>query len=173
MNQIIENILTRRSVRDFTDQAISKSDLELLIKAGLYAPSGRNQQSWHFIGVLNQNKIQSLAKAVGQVAKKENYTMFNPTALIIVSNERDNPYGPEDNACALQNIFLAGHSMGIGSCWINQMNSGNCDAPEVRSLLTELGVPENHVVYGIASLGYLASEPRGIIEKKGTFSIVE
>lgn len=57
-----------------------------------------------------------------------------------------------DCACALENIFLAATSLGIGSCWINQIGQ-NCDDPDVRALLTVLGVPENHKVYGCAALG--------------------
>ena len=58
-----------------------------------------------------------------------------------------------DCACAMQNIFLAAKSLGIGSCWINQLGQ-TCDDPDVRAFLMKLGVPENHRVYGCAALGY-------------------
>ncbi len=173
MNEVINNILSRRSIRDFSDKPVSKEDIELLIKTGLYAPSGMNKQSWKFIGVINQDKIKELADAIGKALGRENYNFYNPAALIIISNERESVWGREDNACALQNIALAGHSMGIGSVWINQLNNGNCDNAEVRALLTSLGVPEDHVVYGVAALGYSTSKAKGIVEKTGEFVIVE
>lgn len=62
-----------------------------------------------------------------------------------------------DCACALQNIFLAAKSLGIGSCWINQLGQ-TCDDPDVRAFLTQLGIPENHRVYGCAALGYAPTD---------------
>ncbi len=173
MNEVINNILTRRSIREFTDKPVSKEDIELLIKAGMYAPSGMNKQTWNFIGIINKAKIKELAAVVGKVTGRDNYNFYNPTALIIVSNENDSKWGVEDNSCALQNIFLAAHSMDIGSVWINQLSAGNCDAPELREMLESLGVPNNHAVYGIAALGYSANQPKGIVEKTGKFSIIE
>ena len=63
-----------------------------------------------------------------------------------------NPHGMEDNACALENIFLAAHSFCIGSVWINQLRD-ICEEEEVRDILTDWGIPENHQVFGMAALG--------------------
>lgn len=59
---------------------------------------------------------------------------------------------------ALENIFLAAHALGIGSVWINQLN-GICDEPAVRAVLTKLKIPENHIVWGMAALGYAEAKP--------------
>lgn len=172
MNEVMQNILTRVSVRAFNEKQVAKADVEALIQAGLYAPSGMGKQTWHFTGVLNQALIAELAAAVGKVLGREGYAFYNATALIIPSNHRESHYGKEDNACALQNIFLAGHSMGIGSVWINQLSEIS-DHPEIRPLLNKLGVPEDHVVFGIAALGYAETPFEGMKEKIGTFAIVE
>lgn len=79
--------------------------------------------------------------------------MYQPEILIIPSNQRDNPHGKEDNACAMENIFLAAHSLGIGSVWINQLQ-GICDEPSIREILNDFGIPADHIVYGMAALGY-------------------
>lgn len=78
-----------------------------------------------------------------------------------------------DCACALENIFLAAKSLGIGSCWINQLGQ-TCDDPDVRAFLTKLGVPESHKVYGCAALGYAPADAP-VKEKKvkeGTVTII-
>ena len=173
MNEVINNILTRRSVRSFTDKKVSKEDIELLIKAGLSAPSGMNLQTWKFTGVLNSNKIKELADVVGKAWNREGYNFYDPTALIIISNEKDSRFGREDDAAALQNIFLAAHSIGIGSVWINQLNNENSDKEEIRKVLNTLDIPENHTIYGIAALGYQADEPKGMVNKIGTYTIIE
>lgn len=171
MNEIIQNILTRRSVRGFTDQPVSREDLELIIKAGLYAPSARNLQTWKFTALTKRTDIDALAKAIEKVLDRSGYDMYRPTAVIIPSNATDSPYGKEDNACALENIFLAAHSLGIGSVWINQLQ-GLCDDPEIRVLLRSWGIPENHIVYGIAALGYPAEGAVREPNKVGEFKII-
>lgn len=93
MNQVLENIYARRSVRQFTEQAVSKQQLEALVGAGIHAPSGMNKQLWHFSAVQNQQLLSSLAKTVGEILGREGYDFYSPNALILVSNHRDNPHG--------------------------------------------------------------------------------
>lgn len=165
MNEVIQNIKTRRSVRSFTDKRISDEDLREIAEAGMFAPSGMNRQTWQFTVVHNQEKIKALAVAIAEVLGRSGYNFYTPDALIIPSNVADSAWGRDDNACALQNIFLAAHSLGIGSVWINQLRD-ICDNPKIRPLLRDLGIPDNHIVYGLAALGYAASAPKEIAHKE-------
>ncbi|MCF0225640.1 MAG: nitroreductase [Fibrobacter sp.] len=161
MNPVIDAIKTRRSVRRFTEQPIAETDLLTIAEAGTYAPSGMNRQTWQFTIVTNAKKIEELAGVIEKVLERPGYDFYKPVALIIPSNVVDSPWGRDDNACALQNMFLAAHSLGIGSVWINQLRD-ICDNPIVRPLLRDLGIPDNHVVYGLAALGYSAKPPREV-----------
>lgn len=166
MNEVLENMITRRSIRSFTEKPIPEADLDLIVKAAVYAPSGMNRQSWHFSVLTNQELIQNLAKAIGKESGRDsNYNFYKPMALIICSNEADNVNGEADCACAMENIMLAAHSLGIGSVWINQCKD-TCNTEDVRTLLNQLSVPENHKVYGMAALGYAAqkaeAKPRAV-----------
>lgn len=172
MNTILENILTRRSTRAFEDKPIPAETLQQILQAAIYAPSGMGRQTWQFTAVTNREKIQALANIVSKELGRDGYNMYSPEVIIIPSNDKESPWGMEDNACALENIFLAAHSFGIGSVWINQLRD-ICDRPAVRSILTEWGVPTNHVVYGIAALGYPAPAPKKEIQKTGKIVIVE
>ncbi len=165
MNPVMENILTRRSVRAFEDRPIPRQDLDEVVKAAVHAPSGMGRHTWQFTVVTDTKKIQQLSAAVEKELGREGYNMYAPAAIIIPSNEKASAWGMEDNACALENIFLAAWSFGIGSVWINQLRD-ICDTPAVRALLKEWGVPDDHVVYGIAALGYPA-EPNKEKEKTG------
>ena len=153
MNETMNTILRRRSIRKFTDKLVSDEILEDLVDAAMHAPSGMCRKTWQFTVVSNQEKISKLASTIAKVLGREGYDMYKPTALIIPSNKRDSKWGMEDNACALQNIFLAAWSHGVGSVWINQLN-GICDDPEVRIILNEMDIPDDHLVYGLAALGY-------------------
>ena len=166
MNPVFENLLTRRSIRSFQQKPIAREALEQIVEAGTYAPSGNNRQTWQFTVIDSPEKIQEIAKAMGKALGAPNYNLYCPTAIILVSNDKDNHNGLADCSCALENIFLAAHALGIGSCWINQMKDAAQD-PQVRAMLTELGVPENHIVWGTAALGYAAEIPAAKPRREG------
>lgn len=172
MNQIMENLLTRRSVRAFMEKPVPREEVDQLVKAALYAPSGKGLQTWKFTVILDPVKIQKLASAIGEELGRTGYTMYNPQVLIIPSNEKDSPFGKEDNACALENIFLAAHSFGIGSVWINQLRD-ICDVPAIRLVLDGFDIPAGHVVYGMAALGYPAAAPDIEVRKTGAVRFIE
>lgn len=173
MDPIIENLLTRRSVRSFTEKRISREELDVILKTGIYAPSGMNMQTIQITALTDKGKIQELAKRMGKKLEREDYDFYKPDVLIIPSNERESRWGMEDNACALENMFLAAHALGIGSVWINQLRDV-CDEPEIRALLKEWGIPDSHVVYGIAAMGYAAEGTAfATPEKKGVIKVVE
>ena len=158
--EVLEAIKTRRSIRAFDERKISREDLETITEAAIYAPSAMNRQCWKFTVVQDKTKIEALAAAIRQeLGRDESYNFYRPDVMILASNERDNRNGAEDCACALENIFLAAHALGIGSVWINQLK-GICDVPAVRTLLRELKLPEDHIVLGMAALGYAADPPK-------------
>ena len=167
MNEVMKAILTRRSIRKFTEQPIPEDVMKDIVDAALHAPSGMGKQTWQFTVITNKEVIARLIKTIGEARNTPDYNMYNPTAIILPTNITDGPWSKEDNACALENIFLAAHSHGVGSVWINQMQSIN-QHPAVRAFLTELGVPADHSVTGLAALGYPAPDaPIRDIERIG------
>ena len=157
MNEVIRNIKNRRSVRAFSDRVIEKELLLEIADCARYAPSGMNGQPWNFCVVQNPEIIAELAVCVAKELGRERYDFYGPNALIIVSCDRESRFELQDGSCALQNIFLAAESLGIGSVWINQLRN-ICDSEGGRKILTRLGVPENFRVVGAAALGYPAEE---------------
>ncbi|MCL1855364.1 MAG: nitroreductase [Clostridia bacterium] len=160
MHLVLQNILDRRSCRAFTNEPVRREDLQDIVKAGVYAPSGMNRQTRQFTVLHKRNDIQILTAAMAQALGKEDYDLYRPTALVLVSNEPGNPNSGFDCACALENIFLTAHSLGIGSCWINQMKAVQ-NVPDVRAMLTAYGIPQDHSVYGMAALGYPDASAKG------------
>lgn len=155
MNTIENVILTRRSCRSYTQKHIEQQDLECILKAAIYAPSGHNRLSWQFTVVKEKQNIQRLEEAVRKALNKsERYNFYQPDVIVLVSNDRSNPNGLADTACAMENMFLMAHSLGIGSCWINQLKD-ICDEADVRAILKQFKVPDHHIVWGIADLGYV------------------
>ncbi len=167
MNEVVCNILSRRSVRDFTEEQISREKLEIILQCGYYAPSGHNMQTWRFTIIQDVDKIQKLREMISRVAEgnKVNFYGFNnPTTLILISNDRRNHNGIQDSSCAAENIMLAANSYGIGSVWNNALHQIS-DVPEIREILNSYGIPEEHIVWVAIAMGY-PKEPGKLLAKK-------
>ena len=154
-NTVIDTILTRRSTRAFEDRPVDHEDLETIVTCGTWAPSAMNRQEWAFIVVDSADRVAELAQVMGQALGNDAYNMYRPAAAILVGHKKGALYGREDDGCAMQTMFLAAASLGIGSVWINQLQ-GICDEPAVRAQLADLGLPNDYEVHGICALGYTA-----------------
>lgn len=186
-NEVLETIKARRSVRAYTDQQISQEDLQTILESATYAPNGMHYESWHFTAIQNADILVELNNRIkGAFIKSNDQRMqerghnqnyccyYHAPTLVIVSNDPTQWWAGMDCACAIENIFLAATSLGIGSCWINQLGT-TCDDPEVREFITSLGVPENHKVYGCVALGFADQQvpKKEKTVKAGTVTIVK
>lgn len=186
-NEVLRTIKERRSVRVYDTKQVPDEELQAILEAATYAPSGMHYETWHFTAIRNAAKLEELnARIKGAFAKSGDARLqerghsktyccyYHAPTLVIVSNEPTQWWAGMDCACAIENMFLAARSLGVGSCWINQLGT-TCDDLQVRELLTELGVPESHKVYGCVALGYM---PEGTpvkekVVKAGTVTIIE
>lgn len=174
-NPVISAIHHRRSIRNFTDKRVPKDIIEEIVACGYQAPSGHNMQTWKFTVIRNKEEIKLLKEIIPPVAKRNNvyfYGYNNPDIIILVSNDRRNPYGIQDSSCAIQNIMLAAHSLGIGSVWINALMK-ICDDPEIREKLNTYNIPENHNVWGMIALGYPSNEPSALAKRTNVVEWIE
>jgi len=175
MNNVIEAILSRRSIRKYRTEAISEDDLKQIIEAAQYAPSGMNAQSWHFSVIQNREKIEALEAIVYQALQgsedpylkkmgelKEFHYFYEAPVLIVISNAANSiSMSPvSDAALAAGNMMLAAHALGLGSCWVHILTRLR-DEPEVKAALKSLGVPQGYVVCSALTLGH----PDGLLPK--------
>lgn len=173
MSQLMEIIKSRRSTRAFKPTLPPKDDVLQLVEAAEWAPSGMGKFLWHFTVIYSAEKSYKLARAVAEADNRgPEYNFYGAPVNIIISYKRDEHHAFVDGAAAMQNILLMATELGLGSCWINQIRE-TCDAPGVRALLTECGVPEDHIVIGSAAIGYIEKETPAKPRKQGTVSITE
>lgn len=166
MNETIRTIMTRRSIRKFSDFPVGKDIIQQILKAGYYAPSGNNMQTWRFTVITKASEISRLKEAAGIAAKANNVYFFgweNPQVLILVSNDQRNPNGCQDASCAAENIMLAAWSLGVGAVWLNPLRTLR-DKEPVKQVLDSYGIPETHIVWSTIALGYPAAD--GVLLKK-------
>ena len=116
MNEVINAILTRISVRKFTDQRIEDEKLKLIADCAKAAPTGKNRQARKFTIVHNREKIQELAQALAKVHNRSDYRIYDCDAILLISFAEDDIYGQ----CERNPLGWA--PSGLTNCVINVIN---------------------------------------------------
>lgn len=150
----IEVIKTRRSIRKYKNQEVPREIIMDILDCARLAPSGYNNQPWHFVVVTDQElkvKLSQLAK-YGRFIK-------DAYAMIGVFCWKDAACFFEDGCAATVNILLAAWSYGLGTCWINSYKKEHSE--EVKALLK---CPESYELISMISLGYPDETP--VVKKK-------
>lgn len=163
MNDVINNIKNRRSVRGYKDEQIKEEELQMILDAGLWAPSAHNSQPWHFTVVQDSKLISHMSEiSVREMAKSEvdwiarmgqsgRDIFYGAPTVIVVSGKKENFLEPMiDCSAATQNLLLAAESLNIGSCWIGFIRFFFADEEEVK----KLQLPEGQHPYYAVCLGY-------------------
>ena len=155
-NELLEVIHNRKSVRHFTGEAVSKKDIETLLKAGMAAPTAANRQPWKFYVVTAREKLDLLAEAL-PYAKMLSQVQ---TAIVVcgdmehAGNLKELGYWVQDCSAASQNILLAAESLGLGAVWTAAYPYE--DRVEVVTKVLEM--PEHHVPLNVIPVGYPTGE---------------
>ncbi len=168
---VLENIMTRVSVRQFTDEPIAKYELEAIIKAGLQAPSAMNAQDWQVRIVTNQEMLNTLSGFMlntemgkGMAARLNGKNAFaNAPAVAFIAaetGEKATAYNREDTALLSENILLAAHALGLGATYQAAPARMINDSAEAKEYLkTAFGFPENAELINIIIMGHPAEKP--------------
>ncbi|MDX9694521.1 MAG: nitroreductase family protein [Bacteroidales bacterium] len=120
--EILEGIITRRSIRKYTDKKISDDQVQMLLKAGMYAPSARNQQPWHFL-VINDKRTLNQLSEIHPYAKMLTEAQLSILVCGDETLELSTGYWVVDCSVATQNILLAAHGMGLGAVWLGLLHA--------------------------------------------------
>jgi len=149
--ELIEGLYTRRSVRQFTDQPIERDQVLEIIKAGTWAPSGRNNQPWRFVVVRGAEARASLAKLT-----KYHFVIEGAPVCIAVFVDKAVMYNDVKDHQAMgacvQNMLLAAHALGLGAVWLGEILK---NAQGVRTLL---GLSEEMDLMAVVALGHPATK---------------
>lgn len=146
---VLDNIFSRKSVRNYTDQPVSEEQVETLLKAAMAAPSGRNVQAWRFVVVREQSVKEQLAVGFNKMIAKA------PVAIVVCGKTTDSKGGVNNNwtadcAAATENLLLAAEAIGLGAVWTACYPYEDRMNPAIKAL----GLPEDVTPYCIVPVGY-------------------
>ena len=161
-----EDLLTRRSVRKYSDRQVEDEKLDKVLTAGLYAPTGMNNQLPVLVAVRDKETRDKLSRMNAAVMGASGDPFYGAPCVIVVLSDPERMTWVEDGSLVLGNLMNAAHSLGLGSCWIHRAKE--CfDTPEGKALLRAWGVPESYRGVGNCILGYAAEEPEAKPRKSG------
>jgi nitroreductase len=131
--QVFDAIRNRRSIREFTDQPVKRDLLQQIITAGIWAPSGLNNQPWRFV-IICDHEINSKLASLTHYA----HIVHAAPALIAVYLDQKKMYDPvKDHQAAgacIQNMLLAAHELGLGAVWLGQILNNKSRVNDVLQL---------------------------------------
>lgn len=149
----LDAIMTRRSVRSFSDREVDDETVHILLDAAMNAPSAGNEQPWHFL-VIRDEGTRSKVPEIHPYAKM---AVHAPVSILVCGDEalqKYQGYWVQDCSAATENLLLAARALGLGAVWcgvypIDERVSG------FRKLC---GVPDSIVPFALVPLGYPAVE---------------
>jgi nitroreductase len=176
----IDCMKSRRSIRKYSSDLVDKETIEQIIQAGKYAPSAKNTQPWRFIVITNKDMINTLSNEVKLVIRRllkwrfihrfrhhelreietlqflfsvssmtQDSVFFQAPVVIFIVSEKKGFYD-ESCACCAQNMMLAAHALGIGSCWVGLGHFIGLN----KGLMQTIGVPGKYHIAACLIFGH-------------------
>lgn len=165
VNQTVDFIMSRRSVRAYRPEQVEEEKLNAILEAAKFAPNAGGRQLWHFTVVQNKKLMDKMVGDMVDIMSKSNnihhqqkaadpnyHTFYHAPTIIIVSGAENTMMIETDCAAATENMLIAAESLGLNSCWIGSAEL----VLSKEDIKKTLGIPEGYKSLYAVSLGYNA-----------------
>ena len=168
METIINNMITRRSIRKYKSDMIPKETLDTILKAGTYAATGIGKQSPIIIAVTNKELRDKLSAMNAKIMGTDSDPFYGAPVVLIVLANKERPTYIYDGSLVMGNLMNAAHACGIGSCWIHRAKE-EFESEEGKELLKSLGIEGDYEGIGHCVLGYIDGEEPEAAPRKDSY----
>ena len=158
MNQAYQNLLNRVSTKKYAEKPVPEDLLNAVLEAGLYAPTGMNNQKAVMVAVTDKATRDQLSKMNADIMGAQLDPFYGAPCVIVVLSDPERSTWVEDGSLVMGNLLNAATALGLGSCWIHRARE-MFDSAEGKELLKKWGLPETLRGIGNCILGYSAAEP--------------
>lgn len=153
MNETINNLINRRSIRKFSNQQVNDADLKLILKAGTYAPSGRGSQASKIVVIQDKDLIRKLGQINAEIAGVKHDPFFNAPTLLVVFSSTEVNTTVENGSLVLGNMLNAAYSLGVDSIWIHRAKQ-TFETDFGKELKKKWKISDDYIGIGNCCLGY-------------------
>ena len=147
----------RRSVRAYRAEQVKEKQLEIILEAGKFAPTGMGKQSPIMIVIQDKETIAKLSKLNAAVMGAETDPFYGAPTVIAVLADAERPTYLEDGSLVMGNLMNAAYAVEVDSCWIHRAREVFA-GEEGKALLNKWGIDGNYIGIGFCILGYRAAE---------------
>lgn len=171
MKSTLEDLKARRSCRNYRAEQITGEELDAVLEAGMYAPTGKGAQSPVMVVLQDKETIHRLAKMNAAILGNPNMDPFYgaPTVIIVLA-DKSCPTYLYDGCCVMGNLLNAAGALGLGSCWIHRAKE-EFESTEGKTLLEQWGITGDYEGIGHCVLGYWANEQPAPLPRKSSYVI--
>lgn len=167
MNEVTNTILQRRSIRSYRNEQITEDQLNTILLAGEYAPSGMGEQATMMVAVQDPEIIAKMSGLNAAVMGADTDPFYGAPTVIVVFADKDRITCVEDGSLVIGSMMLAAASIDVDSCWIHRAKE-TFETEDGRKLKQKWGVPDNYIGVGNCILGYRDGElPQAAARKPG------
>lgn len=153
MNEAIDNMITRRSIRKYKPEAVPAELLNEVLKAGTYAATGMGRQSPIILAVTDKAVRDRLSAINARIMGREGDPFYGAPAVLVVLADKSVPTHVYDGTLVMANLMNAAHAAGLGSCWIHRAKE-TFETDEGKALLKKLGIEGEYEGIGNCIIGY-------------------
>lgn len=149
----LDAIMTRRSIRQFSDEPVTETEIDALLRAAMAAPSASNERPWRFVVVRQRDTLDRLSKATPFAKPLERA----PVGIVVCADRREAKYPGFwviDCAAAIENVLLAAHAIGLGGVWMGV----HPIAPFAYAVRRVIGAPRHIAPHSLLAIGRPAKQ---------------
>ncbi len=155
MNETLNNLKTRRSIRSYLPKQVDKAVLDQVLEAGTYAPTGGGRQTPVIVAVQDEATVKQLSRMNARVIGNDSDPYYGaPTVLVVLADRSRGTY-LLDGASVITTLLNAAHAAGLASCWIHRAKE-MFESDEGKALLKKWGIEGDYEGVGQVILGYAA-----------------
>lgn len=168
MKDILDTIVSRRSVKKYKRDMPSSDVIEKVIKAGMYAPSGKNKQASIILSITNKQIRDDLSKLLAEIRGVDIDPFYGALVILVVLADKSIPTYIYDGSVVIENMLLEAHSLGLGACWIHHAKE-LFNTSYGKSLLNSLGIDGEYEGIGSCIVGFSDIELMSPLPRKDNF----
>ena len=158
MNEAMEVLLNRRSIRKYKPEQITREELDAVLEAGKRAPTGKNLESPIIVAVQDKETRDVLSRINAQILGVKSDPFYGAPTVLVVLAQASSAYAVQDGSLVMGNLMNAAKAIGLGSCWINRARE-TFEREEGKNLLKKWGIEGDWIGIGNCVLGYSDEDP--------------
>ena len=166
MKTTLDDLKTRRAVRSYNAEPVTKEELDAILEAGTYAPTARGEQRVCIVAVTNREDRDAISRLNAAVMGSDGDPFYGAPVVLVVFADGTWPMTVKDGSLVMGNLLNAAHAIGLGSCWIDRAEPV-FESEEGKALKAKWGVPEEYVGVGNCILGHTDEHPAPKPRKEG------